>query len=107
MLYFGILFVLLVSVTGRIQGWILGKWSAKTKTEIGARQATVSIILYSIISFGFLIIIQTAGIDLQNIANNVTNGMNILFERPIKVWDRIEAGDVVGDVVRSRARSAR
>ncbi|MEX2088418.1 MAG: mechanosensitive ion channel domain-containing protein, partial [Bacteroidota bacterium] len=122
-LYFGILFVLLVSLTGRIQRWILGKWSAKTKTEIGARQATVSIIRYSIISFGFLIIIQTAGIDLttlnvlagavgigvgfglQNIANNFISGIIILFERPIKIGDRIEVGDVEGDVIRIGARS--
>lgn len=122
-LYFAVLFLLLVFITGKIQRWILHNWSAKTKTEIGARQATVSIIRYFILFVGFLIIIQTAGIDLttlnvlagaigigvgfglQNIANNFISGIIILFERPIKIGDRIEVGEVEGDVVRIGARS--
>lgn len=123
LLYFSILFVLLVFVTGRIQRWLLGRWSAKTQLEIGTRQATVSIIRYFIISFGLLVILQTVGIDLttlnvlagaigigvgfglQNIANNFISGIIILFERPIKIGDRIEVGEVEGDVVRIGARS--
>ena len=44
------------------------------------------------------------GFGLQNIAHNLLSGVFILFERPIKVGDRIEVGEVNGDVVRIAAR---
>jgi small-conductance mechanosensitive channel len=123
LLYFVILLVLLVWLTGIFQRWLLRTWSAKTKSEEGTRQAVLSIVRYSMITLGLLVIIQTAGIDLttlnvlagavgigvgfglQNIANNFISGVIILFERPIKIGDRIEVGEVEGDVVRIGARS--
>ena len=66
---------------------------------------------------GLLIIIQTAGIDLttlnvlagavgigvgfglQNVISNFFSGLIIMFERPIKVGDRIEVDNVEGDVL--------
>jgi small-conductance mechanosensitive channel len=76
-----------------------------------------------LILVGILIILQTSGIDLttlnilagavgigigfglQNIANNFISGLIILFERPIKIGDRIEVGEVDGDVVEIGLRS--
>jgi small-conductance mechanosensitive channel len=70
-----------------------------------------------------LVILQTLGIDLtalsiltgavglgigfglQNVANNFISGLIILFERPVRIGDRIAVGDVEGDVVRIGARS--
>jgi len=45
------------------------------------------------------------GFGLQNITNNFISGLIILFEQPIKVGDRIEVGDVNGDVIKISARS--
>jgi small-conductance mechanosensitive channel len=72
---------------------------------------------------GLLVILQTLGIDLtalsiltgavglgvgfglQNVASNFISGIIILFERPVRIGDRIAVGDVEGDVVRIGARS--
>ena len=45
------------------------------------------------------------GFGLQNIVNNFVSGLILLVERPIKVGDRVEIGDLIGDVVRIAARS--
>jgi small-conductance mechanosensitive channel len=78
---------------------------------------------YLLIIVGLLIIFQTAGIDLsslgllvgalgvgigfglQSITNNFISGIIILFERPIKVGDRIELDDLAGNIVEISARA--
>ncbi|HEX4999948.1 MAG TPA: mechanosensitive ion channel domain-containing protein [Terriglobia bacterium] len=122
-LYFAILLLLLLMATSRIRKWLVGKALARTSLDVGARQAIGSIFQYSAVLLGLLIILQTAGIDLttlnvvagalgvglgfglQNVASNFVSGLIILLERPVKVGDRIEVGDVEGDVVEIRARS--
>ncbi|MRR07476.1 MAG: mechanosensitive ion channel [Deltaproteobacteria bacterium] len=122
-LYLLILVVLLFYFSGKLRTWISEQLLMKTRMEAGARQAAGSIIRYAIIAIGLVIILQTAGIDftalnvlagavgiglgfgLQNIVNNFVSGLIILFEKPIKVGDRIEVDDVEGDVVRISGRS--
>jgi small-conductance mechanosensitive channel len=45
------------------------------------------------------------GFGLQNIASNFASGLILLLEHPIKVGDRIEVGNLNGDVVRIGGRS--
>jgi len=96
---------------------------AKSSLDLGTRTAIGTITRYSIILIGLMIILQTVGIDLstitvlagalgvgigfglQNITNNFVSGIIILFERPIKVDDRIEVGNITGDVVRISMRA--
>lgn len=117
LLYVLVLVGLLFYVTGKLQVWVAEHLLARTRVEFGIREAVASIVRYLIIAIGFTIILQTAGIDLsaltvlagalgigvglglQNIASNFVSGLIILFERPIKVGDRIEAGKIVGDVI--------
>jgi small-conductance mechanosensitive channel len=84
---------------------------ARRGVDIGMREALGSILRYCIITLGTLMILQSAGIDLtslnvlvgavgvglgfglQNITNNFFSGLILLFERPIKIGDR-----VVGEV---------
>jgi len=123
LLYLIVLGVLLVYLTGKIRQWITERVLARANVDIGVRQAVGSIIRYGFIAVGFAIILQTAGIDLsaltvlagalgigvgfglQNIANNFISGLIILFERPIKVGDRIDVGGVSGDVVEISPRA--
>lgn len=95
----------------------------KTQIAQGTKESIGTIVKYVIILGGFFSILQTQGIDLsafgvlagaigvgigfglQNITNNFISGLIILFEQPIKVGDRIEVGDVSGDVVQINARA--
>lgn len=45
------------------------------------------------------------GFGLRNIADNFVSGIILLIERPIKVGDRIQLGEVEGDILEIRARS--
>jgi len=123
LLYLIVLGVLLVYLTGKIRHWITERVLARANVDVGVRQAIGSIIRYGFIAVGFAIILQTAGIDLsaltvlagalgigvgfglQNITNNFISGLIILFERPIKVGDRIDVGGVTGDVVEISPRA--
>jgi small-conductance mechanosensitive channel len=122
-LYLVVLVALLFFFSGRLRTWVVEQLLTKTRMETGARQAVGSILRYTIIAVGFVVILQTAGIDLtalnvlagavgiglgfglQNIVSNFISGLIILFERPIKVGDRIVVGNVEGDVVRISGRS--
>jgi len=116
-----LLVVLLFYVSGKLRTLLVNR--VLTRMEPGARQATGSIFRYTVIAIGFVVILQTSGIDLtalnvlagaigigvgfglQNIINNFISGLIILFERPIKVGDRIVVGNVEGDVVHIGGRS--
>jgi small-conductance mechanosensitive channel len=89
----------------------------------GVARSIARIINYIILLIGFLIALNTAGINvsllfaggaaimvgigfgLQNIANNFISGLIILFERPIKEGDFIEVGGKMGTVISISARS--
>ncbi|AGA78379.1 mechanosensitive ion channel family protein [Echinicola vietnamensis] len=114
---------ILVIVTEWIKKIIVHKVLTRYQMDIGTRQSVGTIIRYVLLIGGFVIIIQNSGIDLsalgilagalgvgigfglQNITNNFISGLIILFERPIKVGDRIEVGDVNGDVIKISSRS--
>ncbi len=119
---FGLL-ILLFFISGKLRKWISEGLLINRSVDVGIRQATGSIVRYVIVSIGFIVILQTAGIDLsaitilagalgvgvgfglQNIVNNFVSGIIILFERPIKVGDRIQVEEVNGDVIRISWRS--
>lgn len=63
----------------------------------GFNLQTLSLMLGAI-SFGI-------GFGLRNIADNFVSGLILLIERPIKVGDRIQVGEVFGDVMQIRARA--
>lgn len=123
LLYFIIFIVLLFYLSGKLKDWVVLRLLARSQIEVGARQAMGLIVRYFVIAIGFVVILQTAGIDLstlnvlagavgiglgfglKNVIDNFFSGLIILFERPIKVGDRIEVGNVLGNVLAINVRS--
>jgi len=120
---FIVLLIGLFYFAGKMKKVLVGRVLVRSRLDLGAQQAIGSITRYVVLLVGLLIILQTVGINLttlnvvagavgigigfglQNIASNFVSGLIILFERPIKIGDRIEVGGVEGDVVSVGARS--
>lgn len=123
--YLIVLAVGLFYLSSKLKNLLVSRLLSKTRLDTGAQQAIATIFRYFLLFTGFLIILQTVGINLttlnvlagavgigiglglQNIANNFISGLIVLIERPIKVGDRIEVDEVNGDVVAIGARSTR
>ena len=124
-LYLVLLSAALIYTSRKLKNLLITRLLQRTSRDIGAQQAIGTISRYLVLFVGFLIILQTVGINLttvnvlagavgigiglglQNIANNFISGLIILFERPIKVGDRIEVDKVFGEVTAVGARSTR
>jgi len=123
LVYLPILFLLLYFITTKLIEFLVYKFLSKSKIELGVRIAIGSIFRYLVLTIGFIVILQTVGINLssltillgalgvgigfglQNITNNFVSGIIILFERPIKVGDRIEVAGIVGNVMKVSMRA--
>lgn len=125
----GVLIWLVISITlilivsELIRKLLVNKVLARYSLDIGIKQSIGAIVKYALVILGFLTILQNTNVDLsalgllagalgvgigfglQNITNNFISGLIILFERPIKVGDRIEVNNVNGDVIKISARS--
>jgi small-conductance mechanosensitive channel len=97
---------------------------AHSKLEVGQQYAIARITSYIVLVLGFLIALETVGVNLrslaviggalgvgigfglQNIVSNFVSGLIILAERPIQIGDRVDLGNnTVGKVVRIGARA--
>jgi small-conductance mechanosensitive channel len=114
---------LLIYVTAKIRKLLVSKIFPRYDMNVGVSQSIATIIRYLLVIIGLFIIFQTSGIDLsaigllvgalgigigfglQNITNNFISGIIILFERPVKVGDRIEVDDLAGNIVNISARA--
>ncbi len=122
-IYFIISFIILTYVAKRFRNLLVNKILVKASMDQGARNSIGLIAKVMLIFVGSIFIIQTAGIDmsslsllagalgvgigfgLQNITDNFISGIIILFEKPIKVGDRIVVGDIEGDVINISVRA--
>ena len=113
----------LVWVTRRVTRWLVDKVLARRGFDVGMREALGAILRYVVIALGALVILQSAGINLttlnvlvgaigvglgfglQNIMSNFFSGLIILFERPIRIGDRVEIAGAVGEVRDIAARA--
>lgn len=118
-----VLIVLVIWVAASwLQRWLTNGPLLRTRLDASGRHAVGTLTRYAIILIGLLVVVQTAGIDLttlnvvagalglgigfglQTIVANFIAGLIIMFERPIKIGDRIVVGETEGDVVSIGAR---
>ncbi len=125
LLYLAVATLLLFAISSKLRSWLAGRGLSRTRLDIGARQAVATVTRYVVLVLGLLIILQTAGINLttlnvlagavgvgigfglQNIVNNFVSGLIIMFERPIKIGDRVVVDAVDGVVTEIGARSTK
>ena len=102
---------------------VLKRLLARFHMDQGMRFTLLRISHYTIMIIGTLVGFQFIGIDLsglavifgllsvgigfglQNVTSNFISGLILLFERPIKVGDRVTVGDTEGDVLSINMRS--
>ena len=110
------LLLLLVVFTRRFTGFLDRQLSSRPHFDAGTRWAVVSMARYALLIVGTMVVLQTFGIKLtafavlagaigvgvgfglQQIISNFISGLIIMLERPISVGDRVELGNVEGNV---------
>jgi small-conductance mechanosensitive channel len=123
LLYLTILVVALFYATAKLKTWIVERLLSRSQVNLGVRHAIGAIVRYIVVAIGLIMILQAVGINLstltvlfgalgigvgfglQSITNNFVSGIILLLERPIKVGDHIEVGDVHGNVVNISPRA--
>ena len=93
------------------------------KLDEGIQLAILKVLHYLMVGLGVILAVQFIGLNLtslavvfgllsvgigfglQHVVSNFISGLIILFERPIKIGDRITIGDVLGDVVNISLRA--
>ncbi len=122
-IFFVVASIFVIYFSRRMKRLLVKRIFPRYHLEIGIAEAIGTIVQYFAIIIGFIIVFESAGIDLsslkliagalgvgigfglQNVVNNFVSGLILLFERPVKVGDRIEVGAVSGDVVKVSARA--
>lgn len=95
----------------------LGRVKALDPSRRGPLETLTRFAYYFILAIGIVSLLHINGVDLttltlltsalgigigfglQSITSNLISGIILLFERPIKVGDRIEVGEIAGDVI--------
>ena len=116
-------FYLLIVVSKNVRLLLLNKILARSKLKKSFRESIANGVRITMMLIGTIIIIQAVGIDLsalsllagalgvgigfgfQKVTDNLISGLTILVEEPIKVGDRVEVGEVSGDIVNISLRS--
>lgn len=115
--------ILFIIISKIVQNKILTKVFTKSNIDVGTQYTLKKVAGYIIVFVGVVLAFQSIGVDLsglviilgflsvgigfglQNITSNFISGIILLFERPIKVGDRVTIGETEGDVTDVNIRS--
>lgn len=120
-----VLLWLLNWLSRRIERFLGTRLRARSSATAAYANSVATIARYVFLVLGALVVLQNLGVNLmslgalagalgigigfglKDIVNNFVSGLIILFERPIKVGDRIEIQGMEGDVIQIGSRSTR
>ncbi|MDG2990818.1 mechanosensitive ion channel [Candidatus Synechococcus calcipolaris G9] len=115
--------IMVFFVSRWISEWIKQRILIQLRVDRGSQETITRAISYALSLIGFIVVLQTAGIDLssltvlagvlgigfgfglQSLASNFISGLTILLEHPIKVGDFIEVDGLLGTVEKISIRS--
>ena len=114
---------LTVLISWMIQAFADSQIMTPRNMDRGIKESLKRLIHYALFTFGFLVAVSAAGLDLQkftilagalgvgigfglqNIVNNFVSGLILLFERPVKVGDIININQDWGTISKIGLRS--
>lgn len=120
----GLLLAFLLLVSRRIARLLQTRVFVHTSLDAGQGYAASRVVGYVVFALGLLIGLESVGVNLssllvvggalgigvgfglQSVVANLVAGLIMLIERPVKLGDRIQMGETVGDVVRIGGRSS-
>lgn len=123
LIIFVLIFLLFYMLSRFISNTVLQKVLFKLQIDDSIQFTMLKVTHYIIMIIGSVVAFQNVGIDLsglavifgllsvgigfglQNITSNFISGLILLFERPIKVGDRVTIGDLIGDVTEISIRA--
>lgn len=103
-------------VSKKTKDWCIDSLSKRPDVNISNWRAIITLTYYAVLGLGLMGILQSTGLDLsfftvltgaigigvgfgmQTIFSNFISGVIILLEKPLKLGDRIEVGQVSGNV---------
>ncbi len=118
-----LLLVFVFWLSSQAKHFLFSRFLGRSGMDRALQYAVAQVAGYIVLIVGVFIVIQNTGLDLstltvfagalgvglgfglQNIANNFISGLVILAERPVKIGDRVEVGELAGAVTQIRARS--
>lgn len=110
-------------VSRRLSNLIKRRLLERLGLDRGSREAVATVIRYALTALGFIIVLQTAGVNLssltlfagvlgiglgfglQNLASNFISGLTLLVEQSIRVGDFVEVDELLGTVENISVRS--
>jgi small-conductance mechanosensitive channel len=118
-----LILVVMIRLTKWIRTWAIRHLSSRPGMQPGVAESLGSVVRYVLVFVSIIALAGTIGVDissvvvvagvlglgiglgLQGLVNDFVSGVVLLVERPVKVGDRIEVGELAGNVVKISPRA--